>query len=122
MGPAELGAEPPGVRGVFVTHCGYNSVFESVAGGVPMICKPFWADNAMNARMVKEWWGIGAGAGAEGGTITKDGMVKALEVVLRSDEGKEMRKKVGELRARLEEAGGSVEADFKALVDLISAS
>ncbi|XP_048133164.1 anthocyanidin 3-O-glucosyltransferase 7-like [Rhodamnia argentea] len=112
---------------VYVTHCGYNSVFESVAGGVPMICKPFWADNAMNARMVKEWWGIGvgAGAGAEGGMITKGGMVKALEVVLRSEEGKAMRKKVGELRARLAEAagpGGSVGADFKALVDLISAS
>ncbi|XP_030448483.1 anthocyanidin 3-O-glucosyltransferase 7-like [Syzygium oleosum] len=109
--------------GVYVTHCGYNSVFESVAGGVPMICKPFWTDNMMNARMVKEGWGIGVGV--EGDMITKSGMVKALEVVLRGEEGKEMRKKVGELRARLAEAagpGGSVEADFKALVDLISAS
>ncbi|KAK3430863.1 hypothetical protein EUGRSUZ_E02977 [Eucalyptus grandis] len=107
--------------GVHVTHCGYNSVFESVAGGVPMICKPFWTDNMMNGRLVKEWWKIGVGV--EGGTITKSGMVKALEVVLRSEDGKEMRKKAGELRERLVDAsgpGGSVRADFKSLVEFIS--
>ncbi|KAK3430862.1 hypothetical protein EUGRSUZ_E02978 [Eucalyptus grandis] len=89
--------------GVHMTHCGYNSVFESVAGGVPMICKPLSADKMMNGRL--------------------DGMVKALEVVLRSDAGEEMRKKVGELRERLVDAsgpGGSVQADFKILVKLIS--
>ncbi|KAF7851856.1 hypothetical protein BT93_L2016 [Corymbia citriodora subsp. variegata] len=107
--------------GAYVTHCGYNSVFESVAGGVPMICRPLWGDNMMNGRMVRECWGIGVGV--EGGIVTKGGMEKALEVVLRSEEGKEMRKRAGELRARLAAAarpGGSVEADFKALVELIS--
>ncbi|XP_039165271.1 anthocyanidin 3-O-glucosyltransferase 7-like [Eucalyptus grandis] len=109
--------------GVYVTHCGYNSVFESVAGGVPMVCKPFWADNMMNGRMIEEVWGIGVKV--EGGTITKSGMEKALEVVLRGEDGKEMRKKVGELRERLVEAAGpngSAEADFKVLVELISTS
>ncbi|KAK3430867.1 hypothetical protein EUGRSUZ_E02973 [Eucalyptus grandis] len=107
--------------GVHVTHCGYNSVLESVAGGVPMICKPFWTDNMMNGKLVKEWWKIGVGV--EGGTITKSGMVKALDVVLRSEDGKEMRKKAGELRERLVDAsgpGGSVQADFMTLVELIS--
>ncbi|KAL3745015.1 hypothetical protein ACJRO7_014169 [Eucalyptus globulus] len=109
--------------GVYVTHCGYNSVFESVAGGVPMVCKPFWADNMMNGRMIEEVWGIGVKV--EGGTITKSGMEKALEVVLRGEDGKEVRKKVGELRERLVEAAGpdgSAEADFKVLVELISTS
>ncbi|XP_010056889.2 anthocyanidin 3-O-glucosyltransferase 7 [Eucalyptus grandis] len=109
--------------GAYVTHCGYNSVFESIAGGVPMICKPFWTDNMMNGRLVKEWWGIGVGV--EGKTITKSGMVTALEVVLRSEDGKEMRNKVCELRERLVEAagpGGSVETDFKTLVEVISTS
>ncbi|KAF7849566.1 hypothetical protein BT93_L0624 [Corymbia citriodora subsp. variegata] len=109
--------------GVYVTHCGYNSVFESVAGGVPMVCKPFWADNMMNGRMIEEVWKIGVKV--EGGIITKSGMEKALEVVLRSEEGKEMRKKVGELRERLVEAAGphgSAAADFKVLEELISTS
>ncbi|KAF7847585.1 LOW QUALITY PROTEIN: hypothetical protein BT93_L2816 [Corymbia citriodora subsp. variegata] len=109
--------------GVYTTHCGYNSVFERVAGGVPMVCKPCWTDNMMNGRMTEEVWGIGVKV--EGGIITKDRMEKALEVALRGEEGKEMRKKVGELRERLVEAAGphgSAEADVKALVELISTS
>ncbi|KAL3744939.1 hypothetical protein ACJRO7_014103 [Eucalyptus globulus] len=107
--------------GVYVTHCGYNSMFESVVGGVPMVCKPFWADNMMNGRMIEEVWGIGVKV--KGGTITKSGMEKALEVVFRGEDGKEMRKKAGELRERLMKAAGLdgiAEADFKVLVKLIS--
>ncbi|KAI6681891.1 hypothetical protein NL676_035772 [Syzygium grande] len=37
-------AEPPSVR-VFVMHYKYNSVFKSVVGSVPMVCKPIWAGN-----------------------------------------------------------------------------
>ncbi|KAI6681892.1 hypothetical protein NL676_035773 [Syzygium grande] len=107
--------------GAFVMQCGYNSVFESVAGGVPMICRPMAVDQMMTARAVEEVWGIGIGV--EKRVITKSGMVKALEVVLRSEEGKEMRKKVGEFRQRLLVAvgpEGRAEADFKTLVELIS--
>ncbi|MBA0619758.1 hypothetical protein Godav_005565 [Gossypium davidsonii] len=45
--------------GVFVTHCGENSVFESVANGVPMIWRPMFGDHWMNGRVVEEIWGIG---------------------------------------------------------------
>ncbi|XP_030520965.1 anthocyanidin 3-O-glucosyltransferase 7-like [Rhodamnia argentea] len=107
--------------GAFVMQCGHSSVFESVAGGVPMICRPMGADQMLTARVVEEVWGIGIGV--EGRVITKSGLVKALEMVLRSEEGKEMRKKVGEFRQRLLVAAGPegrAEADFKALVELIS--
>ncbi|XP_030448467.1 anthocyanidin 3-O-glucosyltransferase 7-like [Syzygium oleosum] len=107
--------------GAFVMQCGHNSVFESIAGGVPMICRPVAADQMLTARSVEEVWGIGIGV--EGRVVTKSGMVKALEVVLRSEEGKEMRKKVGEFRKRLLVAAGPegrAEADFKTLVELIS--
>ncbi|KAL3744821.1 hypothetical protein ACJRO7_013999 [Eucalyptus globulus] len=107
--------------GAFVMHCGYNSMLESVAGGVPMICRPVAVDQMMNARVVEEVWAIGIGV--ERQVITKSGMVKALEVVLRSEEGKEMRKKVGEFRQRLLVAAGPegrAEADFKSLVEFIS--
>ncbi|KAK3436424.1 hypothetical protein EUGRSUZ_C01020 [Eucalyptus grandis] len=109
--------------GVYVTHCGYISMFESVVGGVPMVCKPFWADNMMNGRMIEEVWGIGVKV--KDGTITKTGIEMALEVVLRGEDGKEMRKKAGELRERLVEAAGPngiADADFKVLVKLISTS
>ncbi|KAF7849565.1 hypothetical protein BT93_L0623 [Corymbia citriodora subsp. variegata] len=107
--------------GAFVTICGYNSVFESVAGGVPMICRPVAVDQMMTARAVEEVWGIGIGVDRR--VITKSGMVKALEVMLRGDKGREMRKKVGEFRQRLLVAAGPegrAEADFKTLAELMS--
>ncbi|MFX9845021.1 glycosyltransferase [Acinetobacter baumannii] len=45
--------------GVFVTHCGWNSVVESICGGVPMICRPFFGDQRINGRMVEDVWKIG---------------------------------------------------------------
>ncbi|KAL3744920.1 hypothetical protein ACJRO7_014085 [Eucalyptus globulus] len=90
-------------------------------GGVPMICRPVAVDQMMTARAVEEVWAIGIGV--ERRVITKSGMVKALEVVLRSEEGKERRKKIGEFRQRLLVAAGPegrAEADFKTLAELIS--
>jgi UDP:flavonoid glycosyltransferase YjiC (YdhE family) len=38
--------------GGFVTHCGWNSILESVCAGIPMLTWPFWADQNMNSRLV----------------------------------------------------------------------
>uniref|UniRef100_A0A6V7QQ61 Glycosyltransferase n=1 Tax=Ananas comosus var. bracteatus TaxID=296719 RepID=A0A6V7QQ61_ANACO len=45
--------------GCFVTHCGWNSVLESLACGVPAVGAPQWADQGTNARLVEEVWGTG---------------------------------------------------------------
>ncbi|KAF5458997.1 hypothetical protein F2P56_022989 [Juglans regia] len=69
--------------GVYITHCGYHSVFESIVGEVPMICRPVLGDNKMNGRMVEDVWEIGVRV--EGGVLRKKGMVKSLELVLGHD-------------------------------------
>uniref|UniRef100_A0A2N9GT87 UDP-glycosyltransferases domain-containing protein n=1 Tax=Fagus sylvatica TaxID=28930 RepID=A0A2N9GT87_FAGSY len=108
--------------GVCVTHCGYNSVFESIVGEVPMICTPIWGDNKMNGRMVEDVWGIGVRV--EGGVFTKNGMLKSLELVLGVPErGKRMREKIRELKEIVVKAAGTngiASQDFKTLVELIS--
>jgi UDP:flavonoid glycosyltransferase YjiC (YdhE family) len=44
--------------GAFVTHSGWGSVTEGMAGGVPMACRPFFGDQLMNARAVLlQGWG-----------------------------------------------------------------
>ncbi|KAM0954108.1 putative 7-deoxyloganetic acid glucosyltransferase [Dioscorea sansibarensis] len=45
--------------GCFLTHSGWNSTLESVVAGVPMICRPFFADQLINSRFTSEVWRIG---------------------------------------------------------------
>ncbi|KDP43503.1 hypothetical protein JCGZ_16790 [Jatropha curcas] len=40
--------------GVFVNHAGYNSMWEIILGGVPMICRSVWAGNHINAKVAEE--------------------------------------------------------------------
>ncbi|XWS63072.1 hypothetical protein CRYUN_Cryun06bG0065200 [Craigia yunnanensis] len=60
--------------GVFVTHRGANSVFESVSNGVPMIWRPMFGDKWMIGRAVEEIWGIGVRV--EGLLFTKSGVLE----------------------------------------------
>lgn len=45
--------------GGFLTHSGWNSTLESIVGGVPMICWPYFADQQPNSRFVSEVWKLG---------------------------------------------------------------
>ncbi|KAL6603870.1 hypothetical protein ACP70R_044231 [Stipagrostis hirtigluma subsp. patula] len=48
--------------GCFVTHCGWNSVLESMASGVPMVGVPRVSDQRMNAQLVEREWRVGVRA------------------------------------------------------------
>ncbi|KAH7524257.1 hypothetical protein FEM48_Zijuj06G0100100 [Ziziphus jujuba var. spinosa] len=47
--------------GGFLSHCGWNSVLESVTAGVPILAWPMIAEQNLNAKFVVE--GLGAGVG-----------------------------------------------------------
>ncbi|KAK1272952.1 UDP-glycosyltransferase 90A1 [Acorus gramineus] len=59
------------VRG-FMSHCGWNSVMESVCARVPLLAWPMMAEQFMNARLVVDELGIGDGK--------RRGFVEAEEV------------------------------------------
>lgn len=107
--------------GVFVTHGGANSVCESIANGVPMICRPFFGDHRMNARMVEEIWGIGVKV--EGMKFTQSGVLQSLQLMFSHEEGKKMRENALDLKKTVIEAAGpngSATRDFKILVESVS--
>ncbi|EXB94563.1 Flavonoid 3-O-glucosyltransferase [Morus notabilis] len=109
--------------GAFVTHCGWNSVLESVVGGVPLICRPFFADQRLNMRTVEAVWGVGVEV--DGGVMTKEGIVEALRRVFLDNEGKEMRERIAVLKKLAHEAvdaGGSYSEDFNDLVKIVTQS
>ncbi|CAL9247411.1 unnamed protein product [Arabidopsis halleri] len=48
----------PAVGG-FWSHCGWNSILESIGEGVPMICRPFHGEQKLNAMYIESVWRIG---------------------------------------------------------------
>nr|Q96493.1 RecName: Full=Anthocyanidin 3-O-glucosyltransferase; AltName: Full=Flavonol 3-O-glucosyltransferase; AltName: Full=UDP-glucose flavonoid 3-O-glucosyltransferase [Gentiana triflora]BAA12737.1 UDP-glucose:flavonoid-3-glucosyltransferase [Gentiana triflora] len=103
--------------GVFVTHCGWNSTLESIFCRVPVIGRPFFGDQKVNARMVEDVWKIGVGV--KGGVFTEDETTRVLELVLFSDKGKEMRQNVGRLKEKAKDAvkaNGSSTRNFESLL------
>ncbi|PON60321.1 UDP-glucuronosyl/UDP-glucosyltransferase [Parasponia andersonii] len=45
--------------GGFLTHCGWNSVLESLRCGVPVLCFPLSIDQIVNRKLVVDDWRCG---------------------------------------------------------------
>ncbi|KAF9617345.1 hypothetical protein IFM89_035544 [Coptis chinensis] len=106
--------------GVFLTHCGWNSVLESITGGVPMICRPFFGDQKLNGRFVSAVWGIGLVT--KDGIFSKDGLIDELNLILHNEEGKRMREKVMTLNELAKQAvgpEGSSTENFNTLLEMV---
>ncbi|KAL0903485.1 hypothetical protein M5K25_027870 [Dendrobium thyrsiflorum] len=105
--------------GVFVTHCGWKSIRESIMSDMVMLCRPIFADQKMIARVVELMWGVGTNLNSG---ITREAFVGAMDAILKGDDGKKMRKRVVEIRERTEKAllpGGSLSVNLKSLVELV---
>lgn len=113
-----------GVRG-FLSHCGWNSVMESISAGVPILAMPFMAEQHMNARFVAEEVGVGLRIMPDGGSVR--GFVgagevegKVRELMIGGGAGAEARRKVAEYGGAACDAmreGGSSSRTLDLLID-----
>ncbi|XP_019168042.1 PREDICTED: UDP-glucose iridoid glucosyltransferase-like [Ipomoea nil] len=109
----------PAVGG-FMSHCGWNSTLESIFEGVPMICSPVLSDQPVNARYLTQVWKVGMELErAERGVIET-----TIRKLMAGDEGREVRKRVVDLKLKLIEScmekGGSSYQALDELVEFIS--
>lgn len=81
--------------GGFWTHNGWNSTFEAICEGVPMICRPHFADQMGNARYVTHVWKVGIELEEK---LERMMIAKTVRSLMTEKEGDAMRKRVRELR------------------------
>lgn len=92
--------------GGFWSHCGWNSILESVSEGIPMICRPFVGDQKLNSRYVCDVWKVGLELEKE---IEGEKVARVIRRLMVEKEGQEIRRRAMQLKELSEsslEVGG----------------
>ncbi|KAF5756924.1 putative hydroquinone glucosyltransferase [Helianthus annuus] len=85
--------------GGFLTHCGWNSILETIVLGVPMIAWPLYAEQKMNALMLTEGLKVAMRAKLnESGIVDRSEIVRVIKALSKGDEGKAIRVRIKELK------------------------
>ncbi|OMO55934.1 UDP-glucuronosyl/UDP-glucosyltransferase [Corchorus capsularis] len=108
--------------GCFVTHCGWNSTFESLVCGVPMVAFPQSSDQPTNAKLVQDVWKTGVRVRKnEEGLLEGCELKRCLDLVMGNGKtGEEIRrnaKKWKELTREAAKENGASDKNLKAFVD-----
>ncbi|CAN0902874.1 UDP-glycosyltransferase 88A1 [Linum grandiflorum] len=109
--------------GGFVTHCGWNSVLESVRAGVPMVAWPLYAEQRFNRVLLVKEIGIALPMveSEESGFVRADEVERRVKELMGSEErGEPVRRQTIEMKKAAENAvrdGGSSRVTLSRLVD-----
>jgi len=89
--------------GGFLTHCRWNSTFESISNGVPVICSPFFAEQPTNCWFCCTKWGIGVEINHDSDTKRNE-VERLVRELMELENGKGMKQKVTEWKRLAREA------------------
>ncbi|KAG5233909.1 UTP-glucose glucosyltransferase family protein [Salix suchowensis] len=118
--------------GSFLTHCGWNSVQESVSAGLPMVTWPLFGDQFCNEKLVVEVLKIGVSVGSQvtlkwgeeekfGLLVKKEQVKNAVNSVMNVGEESEERRRrareLGKMANKAVEEEGSSYLSMKLLIE-----
>ena len=105
--------------GGFFSHAGWNSALESLSEGVPMICRPCFADHQVNARHITYVWRVGLEMDR---VLEREGIERAIRRLMVEKEGEEMRQRAIDMKQKIitcVQKGGCADNSLNDLVELI---
>nr|AGU14086.1 UDP-glycosyltransferase [Cicer arietinum] len=117
--------------GGIVTHCGWNSILESMSAGLSMVTWPIFAEQFYNEKLLVDVLKIGVPVGSkvnkfwssvgEDAVVKREKIAKAVALVMGSEvESREMRRRIRELgdaAKKTTEEGGSSYNNLMQLID-----
>ncbi|XP_010530731.1 PREDICTED: UDP-glycosyltransferase 84B2-like [Tarenaya hassleriana] len=111
--------------GCFVTHCGWNSLLETIAAGVPVVAYPQWTDQPTNAKMIEEVFKMGVRVNPrEDGLLGHEELERCIGDVMFGPKSELLKRRCLELKLATKTAvsdGGSSDNNIQMFVDEIIA-
>nr|XP_043631497.1 UDP-glycosyltransferase 86A1-like [Erigeron canadensis] len=100
--------------GGFLTHCGWNSILESIWCELPLICFPLYTDQFTNRKLVVDDWKTGVNL-CERNLVERAEVAKNIKYLMMGETSNELRLNTKKLKRTLEDAlavGGSSQRNF----------
>uniref|UniRef100_A0A5B7ATH2 Glycosyltransferase n=1 Tax=Davidia involucrata TaxID=16924 RepID=A0A5B7ATH2_DAVIN len=104
--------------GGFLTHCGWNSILESIWCNLPLICFPLLTDQFTNRKLVVDDWRIGLNL-CDKKSVTREEVGEKINRLMGGKTSDELRNEVKKVRKTLENAwaaDGSSERNFNQFI------
>jgi hydroquinone glucosyltransferase len=88
-----------GSTGGFLTHCGWNSILESVVNGVPLVVWPLFAEQKMNAVILTEGAKVSLRPNVgEDGLVERHEIASVVKCLMEGEDGKKLRYQMKDLK------------------------